>query len=69
MGFEAKVLSVVEEVLGTPKGAGFQYGTLFVLCSSDQASIIKNTLQEKFIVMNIVSSEMPDGNEWAFDFT
>lgn len=65
MGFEKRVLVVVEDTLGRDGSAEFVSGSLFVECSVQEAVGIETQLLKSFgagIVMSRV------GNESAFDF-
>lgn len=65
MGFETKVLNVVDEVLGGQVFAKFEYGTLFVECTPRQAAKLESALIESFVCGVIVSAIE---EEFAFDF-
>lgn len=67
MGFEAKVMAVVEEVLGENMVNGFAYGTLFVCCDRSEATALKRRLAREFGSVQMT----PQGGymEYAFDFT
>lgn len=68
MGFESKVMQVVEEVVGKDDTSGFAYGTLFVTCLPNQAKTLRSRLSKEFSCGVQVS---PQGGymEYAFDFT
>lgn len=65
MSFEKRVLSRVTDVLGSETQASFTCGTLFVVCSPRDASMLETALNE---VTNggIIVSKTPA--EFAFDF-
>lgn len=65
MGFEKRVLNVVEETLGDVY-AGFYNGTLFVLCEVAQAVKLETALLKEVNCGIILSRTSP--NESAFDF-
>lgn len=67
MGFEKRVLTVVDKVLKQDDTASFAYGTLFVPeITAKQAAKIETALIKEFRCGVIVS---PVANEFAFDFT
>lgn len=65
MGFEKKVLAVVEQTLGDVD-AGFYNGTLFVFCEVAQAVKLETALIKEMKCGIILSRTSP--NESAFDF-
>lgn len=67
MGFESKVMQVVEEVLGENTVNGFAYGTLFVCCEAKEAQALKRRLAKDFGKVQMT----PQGGymEYAYDFT
>jgi hypothetical protein len=65
MGFEKRVLDVVEETLGRSRSASFTSGTLFVECSVPEAVKIETQLLKSFRTGIILSRV---GDESAFDF-
>ena len=65
MGFEKRVLAVVEQTLGTAGSAEFVCGTLFVGCTVPEAVQLETALLNTFKA-GIVLSRV--GNESAFDF-
>jgi hypothetical protein len=66
MGFESRVIQVVEEVLERPRSASFFKGTLFVDCSAEEAAQIETFLLDNTVTCGIMVS--PLRNEFAFDF-
>ena len=66
MGFEAKVMTVVEEVLGESIVNGFAYGTLFVCCEAQEATALKRQLSKEFGKVQVTPQS--GYMEYAFDF-
>ena len=64
MGFEKKVLEVVEDTLGNVP-ASFTNGTLFVECSVPEAVLLETTLLKE-LSCGIILSRV--GIESSFDF-
>ena len=65
MGFETKVLDIVDEVLGVQVFAKFEYGTLFVECTPREATKLESAFNKALPCGVIVSSIE---GEFAFDF-
>lgn len=65
MGFEKRVLEVVENTLGSTNSAEFVCGTLFVDCTVPEAVKLETALLKAFQA-GIVLSRV--GDESAFDF-
>jgi len=65
MGFETTVLNKVSNVLGDNKAA-FEYGTLFVNCTEDEARKVFHKLSKDFGLGKVRVSRTPA--EFAFDF-
>lgn len=65
MGFEKRVLEVVEQTLGSANSAEFSCGTLFVGCTVAEAVQLETALLKAFQA-GIVLSRV--GEESAFDF-
>jgi hypothetical protein len=65
MGFEKRVLTVVEDELGRSRSAQFTSGTLFVDCTVPEAVRLETRLLESFHTGIILSRV---GDESAFDF-
>lgn len=66
MKFEAIVLRKVADILGNNTSASFDYGTLFVKCTEEDARAIFQKLMKDYnnrIEMNKTPAE------YAFDFT
>ena len=64
MGFEKKVLEVVEDTLGNVP-ASFTNGTLFVECTVPEAVKVESALLE-YVDCGIILSRV--GDESSFDF-
>ena len=65
MKFEAVVLRKVAEILGNDTSASFDYGTLFVKCSEEDACAVLDRLMKDYnnrVEMNKTPAE------YAFDF-
>ena len=65
MKFEAVVLRKVAEILGNDTSASFDYGTLFVKCSEEDARAVLDRLMKDYnnrVEMNKTPAE------YAFDF-
>lgn len=67
MGFEKRVLDVVDVVIPAGQYAGFTNGTLFVECTAKEAAKLETALTETFDFGLIVSVSSIEG-EFAFDF-
>jgi hypothetical protein len=65
MGFETVVLTKVSSVLGDNKAA-FEYGTLFIDCTEDEARQVFHKLSKAFGFGKVRVSRTPV--EFAFDF-
>ena len=68
MVFEAKVMAVVEEVLGKDEMNGFCFGTLFVNCFPKDATRLLKRLNKEFDG-KVQKSTVGPHMEYAFDFT
>lgn len=68
MGFEAKVMAVVEDVLGKDDMNGFAFGTLFVNCFPKDATRLLRRLNKEF-GGKVQKSTVGPHMEYAFDFT
>ncbi len=66
MGFEATVLNKVSSVLGNDHQAAFEYGTLFVACTEDEARQVFHKLTKDYGFGKVRVSRTPA--EFAFDF-
>ncbi len=66
MGFETTVLNKVTNVLGEDSKAAFEYGTLFVNCTEDEARKVFHKLSKDFGLGKVRVSKTPA--EFAFDF-
>jgi len=66
MGFETTVLNKVSNVLGEGNNAAFEYGTLFVNCTEDEARKVFHKLSKDFGLGKVRVSKTPA--EFAFDF-
>lgn len=66
MEFEAKVLDKVAEVIGDEYRATFYGGSLFVICSAENAHRIKKELRSEIVTCNVKMCKV--GNEYAYDF-
>ena len=66
MGFETTVLTKVSSVLGNDNKASFEYGTLFVNCTEDEARKVFHKLCKDFGLGKVQVSKTPA--EFAFDF-
>lgn len=65
MKFEAVVLRKVADILGNDTSASFDYGTLFVKCSEEDARAVLERLMKDYsnrVEMNKTPAE------YAFDF-
>jgi hypothetical protein len=66
MGFETTVLTKVSSVLGNDNKAAFEYGTLFVNCTEDEARQVFHKLSKDYGFGKVRVSRTPA--EFAFDF-
>jgi hypothetical protein len=66
MTFESKIMTVVEDVLGTNEMDGFFNGTLYVTCFPDEAKSLLTTLNKKFGEVQVTPQR--GHMEYAFDF-
>jgi hypothetical protein len=66
MGFEKVVLDKVAKVLKDEKSASFEYGTLFVNCTEDQARKVFHKLSKDYGFGKVRVSKTP--LEFAYDF-
>lgn len=66
MGFETTVLNKIANVLGVDNKAAFEYGTLFVNCTEDEARKVFHKLSKDFGLGKVQVSKTPA--EYAFDF-
>jgi phosphosulfolactate synthase (CoM biosynthesis protein A) len=66
MGFEKVVLDKVANVLDDSHKAAFEYGTLFVNCTEDEARQVFHKLSKDFGFGKVRVSRTPA--EFAFDF-
>lgn len=67
MGFEAKVMQVVEDTLGKDEMNGFAHGTLWVNCFPEDAKKLLKTLNKEFN-NKVVMSQSKCHMEFAYDF-
>ena len=69
MGFETRVLEIVEPALGATGVASFSYGTLFVdRVSAEQADTILQKLRGREGLGNVEVTRIGQTNEYAYDF-
>lgn len=66
MGFETVVLGKVANVLDSDNKAAFEYGTLFVNCTEDEARKVFHKLCKDYGLGKVKVSKTPA--EYAFDF-
>ena len=68
MGFETKVLAVVEEIMGNTNSAGFAFGTLFVgTFDKSEAKRIHKALSE-MTSAKVVMTYNKQASEYSYDF-
>lgn len=68
MGLEKDVLAKVATVLGTDNVATFQYGTLFVECTENEARQVFHKLSKDYGLGKVQISKSERSPEYAFDF-
>ncbi len=66
MNFETTVLNKVSSVLGDDHNAVFEYGSLFVNCTEDEARQVFHKLSKDYGFGKVRVSRTPA--EFAFDF-
>jgi hypothetical protein len=66
MGFEAVVLNKVANVLDDEHKAAFEYGTLFVNCTEEEARKVFHKLSKDYGLGKVKITKTPA--EYAFDF-
>lgn len=65
---KSAIMAKVADVLGTTEEASFDYGTLFVKCSEDEARKLYHRLS-KDMFGKVLISKSENSPEYAFDFT
>ena len=63
------ILSKVADTIGTTCKASFDYGTLFVTCTEDEARKVFHRLSKDCGIGKVLISKSKYSPEYAFDFT
>jgi phosphosulfolactate synthase (CoM biosynthesis protein A) len=67
MGLEKDVLAKVAKIVKTDKLAGFEFGTLFVVCNEKEARSIYHKLTKDYGLGKIQISKAGP-NDYSYDF-